>query len=90
MASDIIPNGAFAEQKTVAATISIYTHTRTPAILPKTPQILATIKSKFNFKNIFSDIVYNVENKIDIAKNRGGGPPFRALLGSAPVFRSLK
>jgi len=28
MASDIIQNGAFAEQKTVVATISIYTHTR--------------------------------------------------------------
>jgi len=33
----------------------------TPPTLPKTPWILATIKSKFNFKNIFSDIVYNVK-----------------------------
>jgi len=30
MASDIIQNWAFAEQKTVAATISIHTHTHTP------------------------------------------------------------
>jgi len=78
MASDIIQNGAFAEQKTAAATISIHTHTHTHAYtptLPKTLRILATIKSKFNFKHIFSDIVYNVENKIDFAKNRGGGGP---------------
>jgi len=75
MALDIIQNWAFAEQKTVAATISIHTHTHTPPTLPKTPRISATIKSKFNFKNIFSDIVDNVENKIDFAKNRGGGPP---------------
>jgi len=78
MASDIIQNGAIAEQKTVAATISIHTHTYTPPTLPKIPRISATIKSKFNFKNIFSDIVYNVENKIDFAKNGGPGtpPPF--------------
>jgi len=53
MASDIIQNWAFAEQKTVAATISIHTHTHTPPTLPKTPRTSATIKSKFNFKNIF-------------------------------------
>jgi len=76
MASDIIQNGAFAEQKTVAATISIHTHTHTPHTLPKTRRISATIKSKFNFKHIFSNIVYNVENKIDFAKNRGPGPPW--------------
>jgi len=36
MASDIIQNGAFAEQETVAATISIHTPTHTvPPILPK-------------------------------------------------------
>jgi len=62
MASDIIQNWAFAEEKTVAAMISIHTHTYTPHTLPKTPRISATIKSKFNFKNIFSDIVYNVKN----------------------------
>jgi len=56
-----------------------HTHTYTPT-LPKTPRISATIKSKFNFKNIFSDIVYNIKNKIEFAKNRGAGPP-----GSAPV-----
>jgi len=68
MASYIIQNGAFTEQKTVAATISIHTHTHayTP-ILPKTPRISATIKFKFNCKNIFSDIVYNVKNTIDFA-----------------------
>jgi len=77
MASDIIQNWAFAEQKTVAATISIqfHAHTHTPSILPKTHRISITIKSKFNFKNIFSDIVYNVENKIDFDKNRGPPPP---------------
>jgi len=74
MASDIIQNGAFTEQKTVAATISIHTHTHTPPILPKTPRISATIKSKFNFQNIFPDIVYNVKNKIDFAKNKGARP----------------
>jgi len=68
MASDIIQNWAFTEQKTVAATISIHTHTHTPPILPKTPRISATTKSKFNFKNIFPDIVYNVKDKIDFAK----------------------
>jgi len=52
MVSDIIQNGAFAVQETVAATISIHTHAYTPT-LPKTPRISATIKSKFNFKNIF-------------------------------------
>jgi len=61
MASDIIQNWAFAEQKTVAATISIHTHMHTPPTLSKAPRIWATIKSKFNFKNIFSDIVYNVK-----------------------------
>jgi len=50
-------------------------HTRIHPILPKTPRISATIKSKLNFKNIFPDIVYNVKNKIDFAKNRGAEPP---------------
>jgi len=36
---------------------------------------LAIIKSKFNFKNIFSDIGYNIENKIDFAKNREAQAP---------------
>jgi len=49
-----------------------HTHIDPPPALSKIPRILATIKSKFNFKNIFSDIVgYNVKNKINIAKNRG-------------------
>jgi len=49
-----------------------HTHAYSPT-LPKTPRISATIKSKFNLKNIFPDIVYNVKNKIDFAKNRGRG-----------------
>jgi len=77
MASDIIQNWTLAEQTTVVATISIHTHTHTPPTLPKTPRISANIKSKFNFKNIFSDIVYNVKNKIDFAKNRGAAPWIR-------------
>jgi len=77
MASDIIQNWAFAEQKTVAATISIHTHTYTPT-LPKT-RISATIKSKFNFKNIFSDIVYNVEKLIWLWQNRGARAPWAPL-----------
>jgi len=54
-----------------------HAHAHTPT-LPKTARILEVIpckKSKFNFKNNFSDIVYNVKNKIDFAKNRGAGPP---------------
>jgi len=58
-----------------------HTHAYTPT-LPKTSPISTTIKSKFNFKNIFSDIVYNVENEIDFAKNRGPATP-----GSATVYR---
>jgi len=50
-------------------------------ILPKTPWISPTIKSKFNFKNIFPDIVYNVKYKIDFAKNRGARAP-----GPAPGY----
>jgi len=56
MASDIIQNWAFAEQKPVAATISIHTHMHTPPTLPKTLRISANIKSKFNFKNIFQTL----------------------------------
>jgi len=68
MASDIIQNWAFSELKTVVATISIHTHAYTPH----------THFQKKNFNSIskifFSDIVYNVKNKIDFAKNRGAGP----------------
>jgi len=46
-----------------------HTHAYT-LILLKTPRISATIKSKFNFKHNFPDIVYNVKNKIDFVKNR--------------------
>jgi len=76
MASDIIQNWAFAEQKTVAATISKPTDIR----LKKTTDLLCR-PIKIQFQNFFSDIVYNVKNKIDFAKNRGAGPP-----GSAPVY----
>jgi len=92
MASDIIQNWAFAEQKTVAATISIHTHTRigyTPT-LPKTPRISATIKSKFNFKNIFQTLIvdlYNVKNKIDFAKKLGGRAPW--IRPCTPVMKNL-
>jgi len=51
----------------------------TPLTLPKS-RISATTKSKFNFKNIISEIVCNVKNKIDFAKNRGASP-----LGLAPA-----
>jgi len=56
MASDIIQNGAFAEQKAVAATISIHTRAHTPLHFQK---LLGywPLKSKFNFKQIFSEIV---------------------------------
>jgi len=96
MASDIIQNWAFTEQKTVAATISIHTRAHTPPILPKTPRISATIKSKFNFKNIFPDIVYNVKNRINFAKNREGpgppaplDPPLRPFVPDIPITRNL-
>jgi len=74
MASDIIQKGAFAEQKTVAATISIHTHTHTP---PHFQKLLGFghDKIQIQFQTYFSDIVYNVENQIDFAKNRGPGPP---------------
>jgi len=76
MASDIIQNLAFAEQKTIAATISkpinvrqkkptdlfcrpmgSYRHTLTHTPdTSKNSSDFATIKSKFNFKNIFPDM----------------------------------
>jgi len=75
MASDIIQNWAFAEQKSSGHDFDSHTHAYTPT-LPKTLRISATIKSKFNLENISSDIVYNVKkNKIDFPKNRGAGPP---------------
>jgi len=61
MASDIIQNWAFAEQKNSSGhDFDSHTHAYTPYFY-KTPRISAAIKSKFNFKNIFSDIVYNVK-----------------------------
>jgi len=78
MASDIIQNGAFAEQKNSSGhDFDSHTHAYTP-ILPKTSRISATIKFKFNFKNIFSDKVYNVENNsfLKIGEPGGPGPPW--------------
>jgi len=78
MASDIIQNWAFAEQKTVAATISTHAHTHTHAhttTLSKTPRISATIKSKFNFKNIFRHCIQCKKIKLTLPKIGGPGPP---------------
>jgi len=74
MASDIIQNGAFAEQKTVAATISIHTHTHIPHT-SKNSSDFGHYKIQIQFQKYFSDIVYNVENKIDFAKYRGAALP---------------
>jgi len=76
MASDIIQNWAFAVAATILkptdirckkrliCRVGLWDHTDTHAhTLPKTPRISATIKSKFNFKSIFSDIVYNVKKQ---------------------------
>jgi len=73
MASDIIQNGAFAEQKTVAATISIHTHTRIHPLPFKNSSHFGHYKIQIQFQTFFSDIVYNVENKI--AENRGARAP---------------
>jgi len=81
MASDIIQNWTFAEQKTVAATISIHTHTHTSPTLPKTSRISATIQSKFNFKNIFSHCIQCKKLNRLCQKYGGPGPP--PPLGSA-------
>jgi len=62
MASDIIRNWAFAEQKTVAATISIHTHTRIH--LPHTSKNASDFghyKIQIQFQKYFSDSVYNVK-----------------------------
>jgi len=78
MASDIIQNWASAEQKTVAATISIHTHTHTPPTLLKTPRISATIKSKFNFqKYFFRHCIQCKKIKLTLPKiGEGAGPPW--------------
>jgi len=74
MASDIIQNWAFAEQKTVVATISIHTHTRIHPHTSKNSSDFGQYKIQIQFQKYFSDIAYNVKKiKIDFAKNRGGG-----------------
>jgi len=60
MASDIVQNWAFAEQKTVTATISIQTHTHTPHTF-KNSSDFGHYKIQIQFQKIFSDIVHKVK-----------------------------
>jgi len=62
-----------------------HAYTLTP---PKTPRISATIKSKFNFNNIFSDIVYNVKNKLTLPKMEGA-PPLDPPLLNVSFFKTM-
>jgi len=68
--------GPLQNKKTVAATISIHTraHRPIPPTLPKTPRISATIKYKFNFKNIFFRHCIQCK-KIKLTLPKIGGPP---------------
>jgi len=70
-----------------------HTRTYTPT-LPKIPRISATIKSKFIFKNISSDIVYNVKKiKLTLPKIGGPGPPGSAhaqLTNTAQKIQACK
>jgi len=61
MASDIIQNWAFAEQKTVAATISIHTRTRIHPHTSKNSSDFGHYKIQIQFPKYFLDIVYNVK-----------------------------
>jgi len=60
VASDIVQNWAFAEQKTVAATISIHTHMHHPHT-SKNSSDFGHSKIQIQFQKYFSDIVYNVK-----------------------------
>jgi len=53
MASNIIQNWAFAEQKTVVATISIHTHTHTPPTLPKNSSDFGHYRIQIQFQKYF-------------------------------------
>jgi len=75
MASDSFKIGPLQNKKTVAATISIHTHTRINPQTFKNSSDFGHYKVQIRFQKYFSDILYNVENKIDFAKNRGAGPP---------------
>jgi len=61
MASDIIQNWAFAEQKTVAATTSIHTHTRIHPHTSKNSSDFGHCKIQIQFQKYFLDLVYNVK-----------------------------
>jgi len=87
--SPILDNKRFVVQ--TCGITQTHKHPHTPPHFPKTPRISATIKSKLNFRNIFSDIVYNVKNKIDFAKNRGPGPldpPLRCEFVLKQMFKT--
>jgi len=61
MASDIIQNWAFAEQKTVAATISIHTHTHRP--IPHTSKNSSDFghyKIQIQFQKYFFQTLYTM------------------------------
>jgi len=52
-------NGLGYEKNSTGHDFDSHAHAYTPA-LPKTPRISATIKSKFNFKNIFFQTLYTM------------------------------
>jgi len=61
MASDIIQNWAFAEQKTVAATISIHTHTRIhPHTSKNNSPDFGYYKIQIQFQNYFFQTLYTM------------------------------
>jgi len=64
MASDIIQNWAFAEQKTVAD-LDSHTHAYTPPLTSKNSSDFVHYKIQIQFQKKFPDIVYNVK-KIDL------------------------
>jgi len=59
MASDIIQNGAFAEQRTVAATISIHTYTHTPHTSKKSADF-GHYKIQIQFQTYFFQTLYTM------------------------------
>jgi len=83
-----------AEQKTVAATISIHTHTRIHPYTSKNSSDFGHYKIKIQFqKYFFRHCIYNVENKTDFAKNgaRHLDPPLRTnSVKAAIVERSYR